>query len=80
VVQADTAQISAQISAQITNAATELTGISQLSPPAFRVRDGSFLDINRSTLAIQIRWPTVNTLRRGNTFFKLNFVTVAHNP
>jgi hypothetical protein len=76
VVQADTAQINAQIA----NADIQLDGVLQLSPTAFRVRDGSFLGINRSTLSIQFRWPTENTLGRGKTIFRLNFVTVAHNP
>jgi hypothetical protein len=66
-----------QITQQVNNAGTELTGISAFSQEAFPVKTNSIFGLNSTSLNLQLRWPTVNSAGRTSVTFRLNYLTVA---
>jgi hypothetical protein len=77
-VAASTVQANAtRITQQISNAGTDLTGISAFSQEAFPVRTNSIFGLSSTSLNLQLRWPTVNSAGRTSVKFRLNYLTVS---
>ncbi len=66
-----------QIAQQVSNAGTELTGISAFSQEAFPVKTNSIFGLSSTSLNLQLRWPTVNSAGRTSVGFRLNYLTIA---